>query len=295
MKTATPDCVLDGHALLGESPVWSIRDQTLWWVDIYGKTINRFDPATGANASWTVPGRPGSIALRYAGGLLVAMERGFAAFDPATGAVEDLAPIAGESGKPDNRLNDGRADRAGRFWVGTMRDPPRGESADGTLYCLERDQAVRAAVPGLHVSNGLAFSPDDKILYLSDSYVSVRTIWAFDFDLASGALRNRRVFVDTSGMPGRPDGAAVDADGCYWMAAADGWEIVRFTPAGKIDRRIPMPVQKPTMLAFGGSDLRTLFITSIGVNVDKAKQPLAGGLFAIDAGVKGLPEPPYRG
>lgn len=287
------ECVLDARALIGESPVWCGRQHVLWWVDIKGRLVNRFDPSTGRNTAWDVPGPPGCLSLTEDGGVVLAMGDGFHRFDPSTGATSPLA--VAEVDKPGNRMNDGRCDRAGRFWAGTMHDPPRPPQAEGTLYRLGLDGAVTAMVPDLIVSNGLAFSPDDKILYLSDSNVAVRTIWAFDFDLAEGRIDNRRVFVDTNGMPGRPDGAAVDADGCYWMAAADGWELVRFTPAGKIDRRIPVPVQKPSMPAFGGADLRTIYVTSIGDGVDRTNQPQAGGLFAVDAGVQGLPEPWFKG
>jgi sugar lactone lactonase YvrE len=149
---------------------------------------------------------------------------------------------------------------------------------------------------GLHVANGLAFSPDGRTLYHSDSFAAVRTIWAWDFDADRGTIANRRVFVDTHGMPGRPDGGAVDADGCYWTAANDGWELVRFTPAGKVDRRIALPVAKPSMLAFGGERLDVIYVTSIRPrNTDLSDQPQAGSLFAVEAGIQGLPEPLFAG
>jgi sugar lactone lactonase YvrE len=145
------------------------------------------------------------------------------------------------------------------------------------------------------VSNGLAFSPDGRTLYHSDSYAAVRTIWAWDLHPDDGSISNRRVFVDTRGMPGRPDGGAVDADGCYWMAANDGWELVRFTPKGRIDRRIKLPIAKPSMPAFGGAKLDIIYVTSIRPSSGLEQQPQAGSLFAVAAGVTGLPEPRYKG
>jgi sugar lactone lactonase YvrE len=286
-------CVLDIRADLGECPTWCGREQVLYWADIYKKTLNRFDPATGENRSWNLPETLGSFGLREGGGAVLALKSGFHFFDFDTNALTSVADVD-EGHLPKNRLNDGRCDRAGRFWAGTMQDPPDAKRPTGTLYRLGTDRQASAMVGGLIVSNGLAFSPDDKILYVSDSHAAVRTIWAYDFDLAEGSIRNQRVFVDTRGMPGRPDGAAVDADGCYWMAAADGWELVRFTPAGKVDMTVKLPIQKPTMPAFGGPNLDTIYVTSIRpAGVDLSAQPLAGGLFAIDAGIKGLPEPRF--
>ena len=288
-------CVLDAKASVGECPVWCGLTQSLYWVDIDNCRLNRFDPACGTNQVWTFAEPIGSFGLRAKGGAIVALKSGFHLFDFETGRLEKL--VDPEPDRALNRLNDGRCDRAGRFWCGSMQDPPDPEQRTAALYRLEPNHCCSLVVDDLFVSNGLAFSPDNRTLYHSDSYLSVRTIWAWDFDLANGAIRNRRVFVDTAGMPGRPDGAAVDADGCYWMAAIDGWEVVRFTPAGKIDRRIALPVSQPTMIAFGDRDLGTMYVTSIRPpdEADWSQQPQAGGLFAINAGVKGLPEPLYAG
>jgi L-arabinonolactonase len=287
-------CVLDAKAAVGECPVWCGITQSLYWVDIPNGQLNCFNPTTGVNQIWTFAEPIGSFGLRAQGGAILALKSGFHLFDFATGNLQKL--VNPESDKAENRLNDGRCDRAGRFWAGSMRDPPDPRQKTGVLYRLDADYRCLQVVEDLFVSNGLAFSPDDRILYHSDSYVSVRTVWAWDFDLADGVISNRRVFVNTAGMPGRPDGAAIDADGCYWMAAIDGWEVVRFTPAGRVDRRIALPVSQPSMIAFGGRDLDTLYITSIRPpEADLSKQPQAGGLFAVNAGVKGLPEPRYAG
>ena len=288
------ECVLDVRAALGECPVWCERSQTLYWIDIYDGKLNRFDPASGENRVWRLGEPIGSFALCEDNGILVALKSGIYRFDPADGGVRPVA--SPERNRPENRMNDGRCDPAGRFWVGTMRDPSDPRRKEGTLYRLDPDGSCTAAVADLVVSNGLAFSPDGRTLYHSDSHPSVRAIWAWDFDLAEGRIANRRVFVDTHGMPGRPDGGCCDADGCYWMAGNDGWELVRFTSAGKIDLRIPLPIAKPSMPAFGGRELDTIFVTSIRPpGVDLSNQPLAGSLFAVRPGVKGILEPRFRG
>jgi L-arabinonolactonase len=295
MPQAAVDCVLDVRAALGECPVWCARSQALYWIDIYEGRLNRFDPATGSNRVWQLGEPIGSFALCEAEGqLLVALKSGLYRYEPETGTRKLLA--SPERHMTDNRMNDGRCDPAGRFWVGTMRDPPDPARKHGTLYRLTPDYSCTPMAGGFVVSNGLAFSPDGRTLYHSDSHVSVRSIWAWDLDLAEGRISNRRLFVDTDGMPGRPDGGCCDADGCYWMAGNDGWELVRFTPAGKIDRRIPLPIAKPSMPAFGGRELDTIYVTSIRPGgVDLSDQPLAGSLFAVRPGVKGLPEPRFKG
>lgn len=294
MSPPTVDCVLDVKAPLGECPVWCERSQTLYWIDIYDGKLNRFDPATGANRVWRFAEPIGSFALCADDAVLVALKSGLYRYDLASAA---LAPLASpERHLPHNRMNDGRCDPAGRFWVGTMRDPPDAARRDGTLYRLAPDHACTAMAGDFVVPNGLAFSPDGRTLYHSDSHVSVRTVWAWDFDLAEGRISNRRVLIDTHGLPGRPDGGCCDADGCYWMTGNDGWEILRVTPSGTIDRRIRLPIAKPSMVAFGGRELDVLYITSIRPpGVDLGDQPLAGSLFAVRPGVKGIPEPRFKG
>jgi sugar lactone lactonase YvrE len=287
-------CVLDSKAALGECPVWSPEEQVLYWVDTLRRTLNRFDPTSGTNDSWEMPADIGCCALRNGGGLVVGLRGGFHLFDPRTMALAPLHAV--DADRPEIRLNDGRCDRAGRFWAGTVRSPPEADNACAALYRLDRNRVCERMVDGLMISNGLAFSPDDRTLYLSDSHPSVQTIWAFDFDLETGTIANRRVFATTHDLPGRPDGATVDSDGFYWSANVDGGQLVRFAPSGRVDRTIPMPVSKPSMCNFGGPDLNVLFVTSI--RPDQAfgrKEPLAGGIFALDPGVKGLPEPKFLG
>lgn len=286
-------CVLDVRAPLGECPVWCAEESRLYWADIDGRAINRFDPATGANETFSLPSQVGSFALRAGGGLLVALRTGFHLFDPATAALELV--VDPEPDKPLNRLNDGRCDPAGRFWAGTMRDPIDHDVREGSLYRLGTDRIATRLFGDVGIANGLAFSPDGRTMYFSDTNRNVRTIWAFDFDAATGSIANRRVFATTDGEPGRPDGACCDEEGCYWSASVYGWAVLRYAPDGRIIGRVPLPVEKPSMVAFGGPDLDVLYITSIRVATTAPGQPQAGSLFACRPGPRGIPEPRYRG
>jgi sugar lactone lactonase YvrE len=288
-------CVVDAKAETGESPVWCQEEEVLYWVDIPGCQLHRFDPASGEDRAFAMPAPIGCLALRCSGGLLVALRTGLFGFEPATGALEPLAGLPDDH--PAARFNDGRCDPKGRFWVGTLRAPPDPEAKAGRLYRFDAERRLQAMVSGLVIGNGLAFGPDGRTLYHSDSHASVQTIWAWDLDPADGAISNRRVFATTHDVAGRPDGAAVDADGCYWVAANDGWQLIRYTPQGRIDRTIRLPVRRPTMLAFGGRALDTIFVTSMlpQPGDPPAEQPLAGGLFALAVGIQGLPEPRFAG
>lgn len=277
---------------LGESPIWCPIDQALFWVDIEAGLLQRFDAQTGAVRSWRMPERIGSFALCEHGGAVVALASGFALFDFETGAIERLA--APEKENPRNRFNDGKCDRAGRFWAGTMDDQLSEHT--GALYRLDPDRACRRMASGIGIPNSIAWSPDDRVFYFADTMD--RTIYVYDFDRASGAIANRRVFCTMDGQPGTPDGSTVDAEGCLWNAQWDGWRLVRYDPKGRIERIIALPVQKPTSCMFGGPDLATLYVTSAVWDLEGAAlaaQPLAGALLAIDVGIRGLPEPRFAG
>jgi sugar lactone lactonase YvrE len=286
------DCVVDAKAQVGEGAMWDERESRLWWVDIDSRLLHRFDPATGDDVTWTLPSRIGCFVFRERGGLVVALENGFSFFDPAIGALEPIHDP--EPDKPGNRFNDGTPDPAGRFLAGTM---PMGERLPvAAIWRLDSDLAVERLVDGLRVANGMAFSPDGRLFYWSDSEASVQTIWRADYDAASGAMGAPAVFATTHELAGRPDGGTIDADGCYWMAGVGGWQLVRFTPAGKVDMIIDMPVEKPSKIAFGGADLATLYVTTARQRLapeQLAAEPLAGDLLALDFGVKGLPEHRY--
>jgi L-arabinonolactonase len=292
-KKTSVDLVLDAKAEFAECPVWAQDFQVLFWLDMRAPSLNRFDPATNTNQVYMLPEPAGSFARTVDDRFLVALQSGAALFEPLSGIVEPV--IDPEPQYPENRLNDGRCDRQGRFWVGSMHDPASGKSPTGGLYRIEEGSSTKFA-DQVMTANGLAFSPDGKTMYFADSHPSVRTVWAFDFDIDDGVPTNRRIFVDTNGMPGRPDGAAIDTDGCYWSAAADGWEIVRYTPDGRVDERISLPVSQPSMPAFGGPDMRTLYITSLRwPGLDVSRQPHAGGIFAVDVGAQGIADSLFKG
>lgn len=286
-------CVLDASAEVGEGALWDVLEQALFWVDIPKGHLHRFDPATGENRTWEIGEPIGCLALREPGGAVVALQSGFHLFDFAT--AEKTPVIDPEADRPHNRFNDGATDRQGRFWAGTMRT---GEPApDGAFYRLDEDHACSRWQDGIFTANGLAFSPDGRTMYCSDSNPQVRTIWVCDYDATTGTPGPRRVFFDTRAVAGRPDGGTVDADGCYWMAGVGGAQVVRLTPAGRIDRIVDLPVERPTRPAFGGADLDVLFVTSIGARGTPSNaQPFAGGLFAITGlGVQGVPEVRFPG
>jgi L-arabinonolactonase len=279
-------CVVDCKNQLAEGPLWDPIERSLFWVDIPAGLVQRFDPASGARAAWTLPEGVGALALREKGGLVVALASGFALFDPASGALRRLA--SPEAGLPDNRMNDGKCDRRGRFWAGTMN--AGADMFAGSLYRLDADLSFRSMAGGIGISNGPAWSPDDLVFYFADS--RRRLIYAYDFDLATGAIANRRVFADCSHEPFEPDGATIDEEGCLWSAQWNGWRIVRYTPDGGVDRIVEMPVQRPTSCMFGGPNLGTLYVTSARIGLtdeELAAQPQAGGVFALDVGVRGLP------
>lgn len=290
--------IADVRDNVGESPLWSVDEQALWWVDIEGRQLRRWSADSARVQSWTTPERTGCIVRHPDGGFVGAMETGLFHLRPgADGSLgcERLAAVRHARG--DMRFNDGRTDRAGRLWVGTMvRDMSLAAPA-GALYRVDAVDGASTALRsvfdhGLITPNGLGFSPDGRTMYLSDSHPSVQRIWAFDLD-ADGTPRNRREFVDMNRHPGRPDGAAIDIDGGYWICANDAGLVLRFTPDGRLDRSLAVPVAKPAMCCFGGSDLATLFVTSIRPAAPPpAERALAGAVFALRPGTSGLTDPP---
>jgi sugar lactone lactonase YvrE len=278
---------------VGESPLWYPRSRRLWWIDIYGPTVQAYDPLTGVHSRFAAPFKTiGNIVLRRSGGFVAATNCGLVPFDPEMGWGEVLC-----NPEPDvagNRMNDGKCDRQGRLWVGTMSDPVLARG--GTLYRIDPDCTTTPFERELIIPNSIAFSPDAKTMYFGDSRQF--TIWAFDLDLAEGLISNRRVFRDLRGHPGRPDGSTVDEQGYLWNSEIGGGRVVRYTPGGEIDRIVPLPVSHPTCCAFGGPDLDTLYITSATQMLDdeaRRAQPHAGGLFAVPVGIKGLQEPSFAG
>lgn len=279
---------------VGESPVWSVAQQALYWVDIEGCQIRRCRPGAGTE-SWSLPERVGCIALSGDGRLIAALESGIAAVTlGASGTVQIdwLARI--EHPAHGMRFNDGRCDASGRLWVGTMVMDMSLASAQGGLYCLDERGLTGPHVSELITPNGLAFSPDHRTLYLSDSHLQVQQIWAFDFDLETATLSNRRLFADIGALPGRPDGAAVDAAGNYWSCGNDAGQLHCFSPEGVLRRSLVVPFPKPSMCAFGGAGLDRLFVTSISPAVPAQDDAgLSGRLLQLDPQAAGLPEPRF--
>jgi len=292
------ELVLDARCGTGESPVWHAEEQALYWVDIPQRTLHRLDPATGAHAQWTGDEMLACVAPRagHPGQWIAGMESGiFAIATRPDGTLAHTLLASAAHAMHGMRFNDGRCDRQGRFWAGTMHMDMAAAHAVGRVYRYQRDVnaevALRLQFDDMIVPNGLAFSPDGRTMYLSDSHPKVQKVWAFDYDIADGTPHDRRLFVDMTALPGRPDGAAIDADGCYWICGNDAGLVHRFTPDGRLDRSLAVPVKKPAMCAFGGALLDTLYVTSIRPGGDLSDQPLAGGVFALRPGVTGVADP----
>ncbi|WP_048646326.1 SMP-30/gluconolactonase/LRE family protein [Nitratireductor soli] len=288
----TVEIAAPAQNLLGESPIWCERTGRLFWVDGRAPAFLSLDSATGAVASHAMPETIGSICLTETGGLLAAMTSGVfrLSMDGAVGA----RVAAPQPNHPDNRFNDGRCDRHGRFWVGTLNDRER--VATGALWRIDADFSATLMQSEIIVPNSLAFSPDNRRMYMSDTYR--HEIYAFDFDIDDGTIRNKTLFSDLKGGPGRPDGSAMDAEGCLWNAEYAGGRVVRYTPDGGVDRVIELPVSQVTCCAFGGVGLDELYITTARQRLSPeqlAAEPLAGNLFVVRPGVRGLPEARFAG
>ncbi len=287
-------CITGERALLGESPVWSAAENSLYWVDILRQLLHRTDPGNGEAETWELPSQPGMIALRRKGGLVVALEDGLYGFDPQTGRCGLLVELEADS--PENRPNDGKCDAAGRLWVGTMNmtDSTR---PSGNFYRIDPDLGVTKIEDDFRVPNGLAWDPADRVMYHTDS--RTRHVMSYDFDPASGERSGAREFFPFEReRGGSVDGAAMDEQGGYWTVLYGGGKLIRMTPEGVLDGDIPLPVTQPTMPAFGGADMKTIYITTASQKLDRdalAAQPLAGGLLRIPAGVRGHPVHPFGG
>ena len=285
-------CVVDCKNVLGECPVWCPDQQVLWWVDIAKPSLARFDPASGSVQTWPLPKAIGSFALRKNGGFLMAFRSGFATMAGPDAPVEWVEMA--NTRPPDGRFNDGKCDVAGRFWVGSM--DRNLTSPIGELYRLDADYTCTRMDGGFTISNGLGWSPDNRTMYFTDS--PPRTIYAYDFDVASGAVENRRVFVEFDAAPGRPDGCTVDAEGFVWSALVNFGRMLRLDPTGNLERIVTFPPTRGTCCTFGGPDYGDLYITTARECLTAeqiAAQPLAGSLFRCRPGVHGLAETPFAG
>lgn len=287
------DLLLDAQALLGESPRWHAPEARLYWVDIDAHRIHRTDPATGATETMQLDQPVGCVAPRVGDGLVMGLKDGCALID-AWGEDPRAFGPAVLAGIAEQRFNDGCVDAAGRFWVGSVT---RDKSNPGAmLFRLDPDGALTPMLGGLLTSNGAAFSPDGRTFYHADT--PTHALHAYAVDPATGALGDGRLFHQFEQGKGRPDGGTVDAEGCYWSALWDGWRVVRLSPAGEILQTVEMPVQRPSMIALGGADLCTAFVTSAGKDLSddaRAAQPHAGGLFTFRVDVPGIVQPGFGG
>ena len=290
------ELLVDARNATGESPVWRAAEKALYWVDIPARKLFRMEIESGELAQWQAPEMLGCIAPGGLGQSWIAgAQTGVFLLEPGPQGqlgFERLASV--DHAASGMRFNDGRCDRQGRFLAGTMIINMACSPRSGCVYSYQKNSGLKKLLDGFITPNGMAFSPDGRTMYLSDSHPSVQCVWAFDYDIDRGTPSNRRLFIDMNPLPGRPDGAAIDEDGCYWICGNDAGLIHRFTPEGKLDRSLPVPVKKPAMCAFGGPTMDTLFVTSIRPEgIDLSDQPLAGGVFALYPGVRGLPEPAF--
>jgi sugar lactone lactonase YvrE len=289
------ELLLDAQALLGEGAIWNDALRRLHWIDIEGQRVFTYNPATGENRACDVAQMVGTVVPRARGGLMLALQEGFATLDLATGRVE-LWPRPPEHDSAVVRFNDGKCDPAGRFWAGTMA-LRKGPKPLGRLYRLDVDGSAHVMLEGVGTSNGIAWSLDRRTLYYIDT--PLLRVDAFDYDDATGAIANRRTNFTIPPGIGRPDGSTIDAEGMLWVAMWDGWRVTRWDPhTGRLLQTIRLPVSRVTSCAFGGPDLGTLYVTSARNGLSDAQlalQPLAGGLFKVTPGVCGVRAPAYQG
>jgi L-arabinonolactonase len=295
MREITPALERVGRfrAELGESPFWNAADGTVCWVDIPGRRLVETSPANGAEALHDFPEQTGFVLPCDDAMMLVGQENSIERFDPVRRTMDRLTEI--EPDDPTTRTNDAACDPWGRLIAGTMQmaAPGAAPAPIGVLRQFSAGAPVRILDTEISIINGLAFSPGGDVIYWADT--PRRIIWQASYGGATGEVGPKRPFVELSAEEGRPDGAAVDAHGCYWIAASRGFRLLRYTPQGRLDLCVHLPIERPTKLAFGGADLKTIFITTASSDLTGSDpQPLAGHLLAFDIGIAGLPQPAYR-
>jgi len=299
------ECVLECANHLGEGPVWDVDEGCLYWVDGTGRRVGKpsiwwMDPRTGKTRNWSLAHDVGAMALRKSGGAVLALADGFYFFDFAP-ATLDLITLV-DADEPRTRLNDGKCDRRGRFFAGGMDD--KEELKICGLWRLDPDLRVTNVDEGIICTNGPCWSPDDTTFYLADTFQG--EYWAYDFDIDTGSLANKRVWASFAADEGVADGSTIDEDGCVWNAQLISGDLVRYAPDGSVDRRIGMPVRNITSCMFGGDKLDELYVTSMArvkhpavhdlFAKEATPQYLAGSLFRVTGlGVRGLPEPRFAG
>jgi L-arabinonolactonase len=276
--------------VMGEGPVWSPRAAAFFWLDIKGRRLHRLAWAGLLHDSFDLPAEVGCMALMADGDLALALPDALCRFRTTDGAMQHIGAF--DPGGPNRRSNDGAVDRQGRFWFSTVADPGWREEPTGRLWCCDIAGRIHLVRQGIFMPNGIAAAADGRTLYLSDSHPDVRRIWSFRLDSADSGLTECGVFFDTAGRPGRPDGAAIDETGCYWMAGVGGGELVRIAPDGRVVDAIALPVSHPTKPCFGGPDLDVLLLTTIdpvAAGVPAEPTPVAGGsVLVLRPSVRGL-------
>jgi sugar lactone lactonase YvrE len=286
------ELIVDAHAALAESPVWDDRIEKLYWIDLIGGVVHRTDTNSGADEVVPVGQSIGALALCEGDELLLAVEDGFGVLDPDTAEFELAVPIEADDHRM--RMNDGKVDPSGRFWAGSMAYDER--VGAGTLYRLDPEQTVTRMIEGVTMSNGLDWSDDRRTMYYIDTVTG--RVDRFDYDDPSGTISARQPVVMIPRNEGYPDGMALDAEGYLWVALFDGWAVHRYAPDGRLDRRIELPAQQVTSVAFGGPDLEHLYITTGQEGFPaggRPDQPHAGGVFRCRPGVRGRPTNRFRG
>lgn len=284
-------CLVQTHAEIGEGIIWDAKRERLYWVDISKFLIHETDPASGETQSWNIGQYAGFAALRNSGDFIVAAGDGVYTFDPETETLTLFADP--EPGKPDHRFNDGCIDPQGRLWAGTMATKLPSTEPLGALYRIDPDGSHTKFSDGFFTTNGLAFSPDGRTMYVSDSGRSVMTVWAYDYDTNTGTPSNLRVFADLRAQGWAPDGACVDDEGCYWSAIVNDAKVVRFRPDGTVDRIIETPMERPAKAVIVDG---TLYVTSISPNPSPGfDDSLAGAVCRFEVGVNAPPHPRFAG
>lgn len=282
MSQPTPDLIFDAKAQLGEGALWDSKANVLLWIDILGKKVWRTDPSANQHTPSDIGQFVGTIVPRRDGGVMLALHHGLGHYDFATQKLNLICDP--ENNQPALRFNDGKCDPAGRFWAGTML--VEGGAPLGSLFCLYPDLHVERKVTEVGCSNGIVWSLDHKTMYYIDTVL--KRVDAFDYDNDTGFISRRRVTFNIPKELGSPDGSTLDADGMLWVAHWGGSCVTRWNPlAGKLLTKINLPVSQVTSCAFGGPKLDRLYITSARIGRDK--EPLAGGLFCVDPGVRGIP------
>jgi sugar lactone lactonase YvrE len=287
------ELIVDAKVQLGEGPSWDARNRVLYWVDILGKQVHIYDPASKTDRTIDVPGLVGSVVPRASGGLIAALQDGFYSVDLDSGKSAKLAAPAAMHGKI--RFNDGKCDAAGRFLAGTMSLV--GESKAGELYSLHENLSIETLVSPVTTSNGLAWSPDHRVFYYIDT--PTKQVVAYDYDLSKGTIANKRVVIQIPDGQGVPDGMTSDTEGMLWVAQWDGFRLSRWNPeTGERLLTVQLPAARVTSCVFAGEQMNELYITTASTGLSdqaKAEQPLAGGLFYYKAGVRGMPTYAFNG